>query len=157
LIGCGDIAQRNVGPAIKALNRGVLSAVCRIDMEQLKRCGARLGVEDSATVVMQFVSGATGAITVIRGGRLDVDTVAIYGTQGNIDIPSLNQGRVIINSGRGRKEETHAPHPNGHFPLIDSFTDCLLQNKAPVVDGAVGLQVQSTIDRVYELGRWCGD
>jgi predicted dehydrogenase len=106
-------------------------------------------VEDTATVAMAFTSGASGLVTVIRGGTEDYDTVSIQGTQGSIRLETLNEGWLTVASAGGTRRETWPCSANPHLPLIDAFSRDVRQGRPPVVDGRVGRSVQAVIEAVY--------
>ena len=49
------------------------------------------GVEDAAVTALSFESGACGAISLVRGGTLEKDTLFIQGTRGIIETEALNK------------------------------------------------------------------
>lgn len=106
-------------------------------------------VEDTATVAMAFVSGASGLVTVIRGGTEDYDTVSIQGTQGSIRLETLNEGWLTVASTGGTRRETWPCHANPHLPMIEAFSRDVRLGRPPAVDGRVGRSVQAAIEAVY--------
>lgn len=106
-------------------------------------------VEDTATVALAFQGGATGLVTVIRGGTEAYDTVYIQGTEGSIRVDTLNAGRMTVSTPAGIRRETWPCHANPHLPLIETFTCDVLEGRPPAVDGHLGREVQRIIDAVY--------
>ena len=107
-------------------------------------------VEDVATVSIKFENNACGVLTVMRGGTINRDTVYIQGTNGSIQVENLNEGSISFKTGNRSYQDTLPKAENGHLPLIESFTQAILNNKAPKVDGNVGLGVQRVIEAAYK-------
>ena len=110
-------------------------------------------VEDVAAVLFGFENGATGVLTVIRGGTQGRDRLYIQGTQGSIDVNSLKQGQIILATCDGQQRESLPPCENAHLPLIESFTNSILSNRIPKVDGVLGLKVQKIVESAYSASR----
>ena len=110
-------------------------------------------VEDVAAVLFEFENGATGVLTLIRGGTQDRDRVYIQGTGGFINVNSLKQGDITLATCDGEQHESLPPCENAHLPLIESFTNSILSNRIPDVDGVLGLKVQKIIEFAYNSSR----
>lgn len=108
-------------------------------------------VEDVVTAIFKFENNACGVLTVMRGGTLDRDTVYVQGTEGSIQVDTLNRGNISLITASGEYRSTLPKAENGHLPLIESFTQAVLHKKAPKVDGSVGLDVQRAIEAVYAI------
>ena len=108
-------------------------------------------VEDTATVALTFENGASGLVTVIRGGTEEYDQASIQGTRGSIRLDTLNEGRLTVATPDGTRRETWPCHPNPHQPLIEAFCRDLLTDQPPTVDGRVGRAVQEVIEAVYAV------
>ena len=106
-------------------------------------------VEDTATVAMAFENGASGLITVIRGGTEEYDTVYIQGTKGSIRLETLNEGWLTVATPEGTRRETWPCNANPHLPLIEAFSHDVVQGFPPAVDGRLGRSVQEIIAAVY--------
>ena len=106
-------------------------------------------VEDTAVAVFEFESRMRGVLTVTHAAVESQDTIDIFGSDGSIHIPVLNQGMMRIKTAAGERTETHAPHSNLHQPLIDDFTQAVLANREPQVDGAVGYDVAKIEADIY--------
>ena len=78
------------------------------------------------------------------------DTLDISGTRGTIYIPVLNNGTLIVKTEKGERSENHPPHQNLHLPLIEDFTNALLENRNPLVDGSAGREVSLILDNIYK-------
>jgi hypothetical protein len=92
-----------------------------------------------------------GVLTVTHAAVEPQDTINIFGSDGSIHIPVLNQGLMRIKTAAGERTETHPPHPNLHQPLIDDFTQAVLTNREPRVDGPVGCAVAKIEAEIYSF------
>lgn len=106
-------------------------------------------VEDTAAVLLQFESGPCASVTVTHAAREAQDTLEIFGTNGSIHIRVLNQGEMLIKSADGERTESHPPHANIHLPLIEEFTEAVLNGRDPRVDGDTGRLIAALEDRIY--------
>jgi predicted dehydrogenase len=106
-------------------------------------------VEDAASVALSFPGGASGLVTVIRGGTQNYDRMWIEGTRGVLHVAAFNQGVLTISTTAGARQEAWPCHANPHQPLIEAFSTAILAGRTPEVDGQMGLAVQEIIDRVY--------
>ncbi|MBN1781935.1 Gfo/Idh/MocA family oxidoreductase [bacterium] len=107
-------------------------------------------VEDTAVAYFEFENGAVGILAVTHSTFENRDTVQIFGTQGSIHIPVLNEGRLMLRTASGDQKEHLPPHNNLHMPLIEDFTQAVLRNREPAVNGRTGLEVNRILSRIYE-------
>jgi len=106
-------------------------------------------VEDTATALLRFESGATATLSVTHAAREPQDTLDIFGTSGSIHIPNLNAGVMRIMSAEGETAETHPADANLHAPLIRDFTNAVLAGREPSVTGEVGRMVAAIEEQIY--------
>jgi predicted dehydrogenase len=106
-------------------------------------------VEDTATAVFRFASGAVGQITVTHAAAEPQDTLDIYGTAGSIHVESVNRGELRIVGAFGDRLESLPPHANLHQPLIEDFVLALRKMREPGVNGETGREVQRLLDMIY--------
>ena len=106
-------------------------------------------VEDTATVAIQFEQGATGVVTVTRGGTVARDVLSIQGTSGVLQVDNLNGGWLTVTGANGTRQETLPCHDNPHLPLIEAFDTAIREKRPPDVDAETGWRVQRIIDSVY--------
>ena len=106
-------------------------------------------VEDVAVTALSFESGACGAISLVRGGTSEKDTLFIQGTRGTIATEALNKGSIQITTKEGCREEKWFPHKNFHQPLIENFIQTIEENGSFAVNGQVGLEVHDIIATIY--------
>jgi predicted dehydrogenase len=106
-------------------------------------------VEDTAYVSLLFENHTQAIIRVTHAAYQARDTLDIYGTKGTIHIPVLNKETMIVITEKGERTENYPPHQNVHQPLIEDFTNAVLENRNPVVDGLIGREVTLILDDIY--------
>lgn len=106
-------------------------------------------VEDTAAVLLQFESGTCASLVVTHASHEPQDTLDIFGTAGSVHISSLNSGEMVVKTGSGTRTESHPPSPNFHTPLIQEFTDAVLQDREPRVGGETGRIVAKIEADIY--------
>ena len=107
-------------------------------------------VEDTATALFEFESGAHGFLSAVHTILESKDSISIYGTKGSFHVENLNQGTLRIVSQRGERSEQHPPHPNFHLPLIDDFNRAVMEDRQPAVTGREGMAVNKILDAIYD-------
>lgn len=107
-------------------------------------------VEDTAYTSLFFENHTHAIIRVTHAAYEARDTLDIFGTKGTIHIPVLNDGTLFVKTEKGKRTEHHPPHQNVHQPLIEDFTNAVLENRDPAVDGLVGREITLIIDKIYE-------
>jgi 1,5-anhydro-D-fructose reductase (1,5-anhydro-D-mannitol-forming) len=83
----------------------------------------QLPVEDSATVLIDYESGARAIVDARWNSRCARDECRIVGTDGELDLTPLS-GPELRYAGR---EESLPTHKNVHYPLIANFVDSVLE------------------------------
>jgi len=106
-------------------------------------------VEDTATALFRFESGACATLCVTHAARTAQDTLDIFGTRGSIHISNLNQGAMRILSGDEERREDHPPPPNLHEPLIRDFVNAVIDDREPSVNGETGRMVAMITEKIY--------
>jgi 1,5-anhydro-D-fructose reductase (1,5-anhydro-D-mannitol-forming) len=82
----------------------------------------KYGVEDCATVLVDYENGARGIVDVRWHSRVNRDECRIIGTDGELDLTPLNGPEL-----RGPQGEEHLPvHPNLHYPCVENFVSSIL-------------------------------
>lgn len=107
-------------------------------------------VEDTAYVSLLFEKNTQAIISVTHAAYEAKDTLDIFGTKGSIHIPVLNGETMIVKTEKGERIENHPPHQNVHQPLIEDFTNAVLENRNPVVDSHIGKEVTLVLDNIYK-------
>lgn len=106
-------------------------------------------VEDTSSAIFLFANGACASLTVTHAAKASIDSFNIYGTEGSIEIKSLNSGEITISNSNGGSVEMHPPSANFHVPLIQDFTTALISGRAPAISGEIGREVARIVDEIY--------
>ncbi|MCF6335726.1 MAG: Gfo/Idh/MocA family oxidoreductase [Spirochaetales bacterium] len=106
-------------------------------------------VEDSSIAHFRFENGATGILTSSHAAGESQDTLDIFGSEGSIHVPNLNEGTITIFSNKETGNEKNPKHPNAHLPLIENFIQAVLTDSAPAVTGEMGRKVTILLDKIY--------
>jgi len=85
-------------------------------------------VEDCATVLIEYRSGARGIVDVRWNSHVNRDEFRIVGSDGEMDLTPLN-GPQLSYCG---KQESLPPHANLHFPCVQNFVSTVLDG-APLL------------------------
>lgn len=109
-------------------------------------------VEDTAATVFRFENGCIATIIVTHAACEPRDSLEIFGTRGSIHIPALNNEEMSVVSDGAIRSERHPAAANLHGPLIDDFTDAVLNDREPAITGDIGRQVNTAIEQVYNRG-----
>ncbi len=106
-------------------------------------------VEDTAMALFQFERGACGVLTVTHAAHEPQDTLDVFGSQGSIHVPVLNEGTLRVVSTQGERIESHPPTANWHAPLIQDFVAAVLDDREPAVNGEIGRSVAMIEEQIY--------
>lgn len=106
-------------------------------------------VEDTAVALLGFENGMQAVVSISHAAREPLDTLDIFGSEGTIRIPVLNQGVLHIKSSQGERAEELPPAANLHLPMIQDFVDAVLDQRDPRVDGHTGRAVAEVISEIY--------
>jgi predicted dehydrogenase len=106
----------------------------------------RIGVEDSATILMGFSGGVHAVVDVRWNSRVARDQFRIIGEEGEIGLDPLNSPELrlgpelrvgpelhvgpelCVDMRTGRRTEMLPHHANVHFPIVENFVDAILAN-----------------------------
>ncbi|MFC1619551.1 Gfo/Idh/MocA family protein [Candidatus Neomarinimicrobiota bacterium] len=106
-------------------------------------------MEDTTVTCYQFERGTLGTISVSHGAFEPQDTLDIFGSKGSIHIAVLNQGDLTLSISGHITNESHPPHHNLHLPLIEDFTESILNDREPKVSGHTGREVARLEEVLY--------
>jgi predicted dehydrogenase len=109
-------------------------------------------VEDTAAALFRFTGGVSAMLSVTHAAAEAKDTLNIFGSLGSIHVPILNQGKMQVISKLGERFETLVPAANLHAPLIEDFTNAVLNNREPAVSGEIGRTVARIEAEIYQPG-----
>jgi len=101
-------------------------------------------VEDNATVLIEYATGARGVVDVRWHSRVARDEFRIRGTEGEIDLSPLNGAKLVHPGG---EESVPAPE-NLHFPCIADFVDAAADGRAPVCPATAALKTEWVMSTV---------
>jgi len=107
-------------------------------------------VEDTATAIFRFERGMSATLTVTHAAHEPQDTFVLFCSRGSIHIPVLNHGNMRIVDAGGEHTESHPNASNIHQPLIDDFAGAVLEKRAPLVTGEIGLSVALIEEKIYQ-------
>lgn len=88
----------------------------------------RMGVEDSATVLMGLPGGVHGVVDVRWNSRVARDQFRIIGEEGEINLDPFNSPELRLTTRDECRVENLPPHANLHYPLVENFVDAVLAN-----------------------------
>jgi len=91
----------------------------------------QMGVEDSATVLMEYDGGIHGVVDVRWNSRVTRDQFRIIGTDGEIVLDPLNGPELRV----GGRVELLPTHANVHYPLIENFVGAVLDGSVLACPG----------------------
>lgn len=106
-------------------------------------------VEDTAMALFQFERGTCGVLSVTHAAQPQ-DTLDVFGSNGSIHVPVLNEGTMRVTSAAGERVEAHSPDVNLHAPLIADFVDAVISDRQPAVSGETGRMVGIIEDQIYK-------
>jgi predicted dehydrogenase len=88
----------------------------------------RMGVEDSATVLMQLPGGVHVIVDVRWNSHVPRDQFRIIGEDGEINLDPLNGPELRVTTRGESRVENLPPHANLHYPVVENFVDAVLAN-----------------------------
>jgi predicted dehydrogenase len=107
-----------------------------------------LAVEDSATVLIQYLRGVHGVVDARWNSRIKRDQFRVIGTDGEMDLDPLS-GPELRYAG---KKELLPAHSNVHSPCIDNFVSAILDGSPLACPGEAAIQT----DRVTSMALTAG-
>ena len=99
-------------------------------------------VEDSATVLIDYESGARAIIDTRRHSRVSRDELRIIGTEGELDLTPLNGASLRSPAG----VENLPAHLNLHYPIVEDFVSAVLAGTPLASSGDTALLTDWVID-----------
>jgi predicted dehydrogenase len=93
-------------------------------------------VEDNATVMIDYESGARAIVDVRWHSKVRRDECRIRGTEGEMELSPLNGPELIYPGGHESVRENLPVHANVHTPIIENFVDAV-EGKAPLLASGV--------------------
>src|SRR5580692_8265444 len=99
---------------------------------QLSNVVHHYAVEDNATVMIEYPGGVRGIVDVRWHSRIKRDECRIRGTDGEMELTSLNGPELLYFRAGELLRENLPPHANLHYPMLENFVDAL-EGKAPLL------------------------
>ncbi len=96
---------------------------------QLSNSVHRYAVEDNATVLIEYSGGMRAIVDVRWNSHVARDEFRIRGTDGELDLTTLNEPELRITPG---SIELWPTHKNIHYPCVANFVDAV-RNRAPLL------------------------
>ena len=115
---------------------------------QLSNAVHHYAVEDNATVMIEYAGGVRGIVDVRWHSKVKRDECRIRGTDGEMELSTLNGPELIYPGGR----ESLAPHANLHYPMIENFVDAVLGERDLVASGASSFWTDWVTERARSEG-----
>lgn len=109
----------------------------------------KLGVEDSASVLIDYESGPRGIVDVRWNSRIARDEFRVIGTEGELNLTPLNGPELKY---RDRVEMLPA-HSNVHYPLIENFASAVLDGAPLACPAAEAIVTDWVTERSLESSR----
>ncbi len=106
------------------------------------------GVEDSATVLIEYQNGVRGIVDVRWNSRVLRDQFRIVGTEGEITLSPLNGPDLLYPGGA----EQIPTHPNVHYPCVANFVEAVLDGRPLLATGESSLSTDWVTEQVMRLG-----
>ncbi|WP_213805830.1 Gfo/Idh/MocA family oxidoreductase [Granulicella sp. dw_53] len=110
--------------------------------------GDGMGVEDSATVLIEYAGGVHGVVDVRWNSRVARDQFRVIGTEGEMNLDPLN-GPALRVAGR---EELLPPHANLHAPVVGNFVEAVLDGAALVCPVEEAVWTDWVTEQVMKAG-----
>ena len=111
-------------------------------------------VEDSASLLLRFVSGAHGLFGIYWNMRERVDQLEISGTHGRIVVSELEGGVLdLYRHGMPVEHQVLPPPRPTHLGLVADFVQSVAFRRAPAVSGEDGLATNRVLDAAYRAAR----
>lgn len=105
-------------------------------------------VEDSATLIIEYMTGVRGIVDVRWHSKVNRDEFRIIGTDGEIELSPLNGPEIRYPGG----VEMLPTHENIHYPCVENFVDHVLEGKPLLSSGETGMKVDWVIEEAMPRG-----
>ena len=109
----------------------------------------KIAVEDNATVLVEYESGARGLVDVRWHSHIARDEFRIRGTKGEINLTPLNEAALVSPAGA---EQIPAP-ANLHYPCIADFVAAVLDGTPMGSSGATALLTDWITEQATKTAR----
>ncbi len=111
------------------------------------------GVEDAATILMEYGSGMRAIVDVRWNSRVQRDEFRIIGTEAGLNLTSGNSGTISYRSASENWTRELLPQDNLHYPMIENFVSAVLEGADLVSSGRRAAETDRVIAAAYESAR----
>jgi len=120
----------------------------------LTDAGHNLRAEDSATVLLSFVSGVQAALSVTWNATSPCDIIDIIGDQGRILIDPLEEGVLCLERpGVAPEVEEFGEVRPTHHDIVTDFVAAINEKRDPICSGIESVAVNAILLAAYESAR----
>lgn len=112
----------------------------------------QIGVEDSATALVEYAGGVRGVVDVRWNSRIIRDQFRIVGSEGELDLSPLNGPRLVLTNGSSSREELLPAHANVHYPIVENFVNAVLGSGLLAAPGMEAIQTDWATGEVMARG-----
>jgi 1,5-anhydro-D-fructose reductase (1,5-anhydro-D-mannitol-forming) len=116
---------------------------------QLSNAVHQGAVEDSATVLIDYESGARAIVDTRRHSRVSRDELRIIGTEGELDLTPLNGALLKTPAG----VERWPAHANLHYPIVEDFASAVVAGTPLASSGETALLTEWVIEQAVRAAR----
>jgi predicted dehydrogenase len=110
----------------------------------------RLGVEDSATALIEYAGGVRGIVDVRWNSRIVRDQYRVIGTEGELNLDPLNGPGLRVATTSTTWEEQLPANANVHYPIIENFVNAVLDGSPLACPGSEAIQTDWVTAQVMQ-------
>jgi predicted dehydrogenase len=107
-----------------------------------------MGVEDSATALIEYAGGVRGIVDVRWNSRIVRDQFRVIGTEGELDLSPLSGPDLRVTTTSATWEEQLPAHANVHYPIVENFVNAVLDGSLLACPGSEAIQTDWVTGRV---------
>lgn len=107
-------------------------------------------VDDSASILGVFSNGTPFTASFNWNSKVGGDEIQILGTKAEVILSPCDGPEMEIKTENTAKSRLMPKLANAHYPLIDDFTEAILQDHSPRFSGRDGLKATKIMTAAYE-------
>jgi 1,5-anhydro-D-fructose reductase (1,5-anhydro-D-mannitol-forming) len=100
----------------------------------------QLGVEDAATVLVEYAGGVRGVVDVRWNSRIVRDQFRVVGTEGELTLDPLSGPGMRVTTASKSWEEHLPAHANVHYPIVENFVNAVLDGSPLTCPGSEAIR-----------------
>ena len=108
-----------------------------------------MAVDDSVTFELKFNSGIRAIGSICWNLHQSSDLIEVFGTEGKISIPEINDGRIIVETKENREILQLPVLSFTHSGLIENFRDHLANGSPNCSPGESAIKVNAMMAEIY--------